>query len=169
MHKKHPAGSQTKAQLAAERTNLMAARAALEPKVSAGILKAEAAWIAAGEAAWVANEWGKGGGGGGHSKGTEKGKAAARKALNYKDLRGGTRHPLGTRILTVTLLVRPSDRKPTGIVHKFKQRIAPTGYDTRTAWKQSRRHKYKHRLHVRKVKKATVKKWRHRKHNLHPR
>ncbi len=185
MHKKYPAGKQTPAQLTAEKNNLQAARDALayatgfkvKKPPSAALLRAEAAYVAAGKAAWAkgeaiwkAHEWKSWAALTPAQQGIRKGRLAGNRSLDFADLRGRKGVPLGMHsLIAINLKTHPSHRKPTGIFKRVPKRIAPSAFDERTGWRQSRSHKYKKRIHLRKPKVKRVRKWRHRKHDVRPR
>ena len=119
----HPKGHQTPAQLAAERANLVIARSVLKRH---------------------------------HIR-----KMRGRKVSPY---------PLGSHRITADLNYRmPPVRKPTGVNKKFQARLSPNSYEQRTAWKAARGHHMKKRLHTRRHKRLALKGWRITKRRITPR
>jgi hypothetical protein len=142
--KKHGKGHQTPKQLAAERRNLAKARAK-EKLLGIGWYK-------------------KRHHGSYHS-------SAYRNALyggvNTTGLTGRHANKFGKEVLgshriNASLTHHLTIPKPTGINPRFKRRIAPTSFDTRTSWKASHAHHSKKRLRLRKSRVAHVGHWRSR-------
>ena len=187
----HPAGRQTSKQLASERANLVLARAAQTSPhrtQSASQLAAERANLTkARMAEALAHPAGKQTVSQLAAERANLAKARAReKALgigwyahrkhkshkSHKHGRRGTHaalRPLGTHRISFNGAYKLTIKMPTGVNHKFVQRIAPTGYMTRTAWHSSRTHHFQKRLHVRRKRVMGVKHWHPRKGRLTPR
>ena len=182
----HPAGHQTAKQLVAERQNLVLARAA-----QAGSGRHQTAKQIIAERDNLAKarvvEHAK------HGKGHQTAKQLAAERSNLAKARakrkskhhskhhkgfgkrGGVRslhrstRPLGTHRISFNGSYKLTIRKPTGVVTKFKKRLAPTGFETRTGWHSSRAHHMTKRLHIRRKRVPTVKHWRRRRGRLTPR
>ena len=174
----HPAGAQTTKQLAAERANLVLARAAQATKgrtQSPAMLAAERTNLVKARSAAHAK----------HPRGHQTPKQLASERANlakarlkrhnsHHGRRGGGRGahnyaPLGTHKISFNGSYKLTIRMPTGVNHKFVQRLAPTGYMTRTAWHSSRTHHFQKRLHMRRHRVPGVKHWHRRRGRLTPR
>ena len=185
----HPAGRQTGKQLAAERANLVIARAAqsaVHRAQTPAQLVAERNNLAKARAVAHAKH------GKGHQTAAQL--AAERRNLakarlhrhNHRHGRGhsglhrhghhhgrhGSSHtirPLGTHRISFNGAYKLTIKMPTGTNKKFVKRIAPTGFMTRTSWHSSRTHHFQKRLHTRRKRVAGVKHWHRRKGRLTPR
>lgn len=172
MHAKYPKGHQTPKQLAAERTNLVAARAALAikhpylmPHDNAALIGRQAA---AGAAQALQSMLGAAQVASSKTHGERIGLAAGLAGQKLTHLRG-TKHALGVREPAFSQNPKLTIRKPTGIFKKAPKRIAPTAYDQRTGWRRSQTHNMRKRLHIRKARLVHLKSWRHRKKSWRPR
>lgn len=145
-HAKHPKGSQTPAQLAAERRNLAKARSKASHH---GRKKGSKNLVHHARSASS-----------GHSLHTRGG---------MRGMKRPRAHPLGSHLVRSSYAHHLSVRKPTGVNHRFKRHIAPTSSGQRTAWKSARTHHFKKRLHIRKPRTMHLKDWRGTRKRLTPR
>jgi len=128
VHKRYPAGSQTAAQLRAERANLIKARAARGQLRHTGSARYQ-----------------------GFRKSTavSRGSVAAARAYKMRDVYFMRARALGIRYIRYHQ--RAQFRRPRilGINRRFVRRRSPSRYLGRTAWGLSRTHKFKSRLYRR--------------------
>lgn len=148
--------TQTAKQLAAEKANLVKARAALAKKKAAlRGSSSTSAFTASGKPKLTLMQ--------------RRGIDRARQVEKLSTLRH-PRHPLGSTEPGFNLHKKSHLlHKITGINRKVPKRIAPTSQTGSGGWKQSRTHHHRKRLYVRKKKMKVVKDWRRRKRSMRPR
>jgi len=140
MHKAHPRGQQTAAQIRAERENLIRARLArgqmrhTKSTPYHGLRKSTA-----------------------KSRGT----AAAERVYRMRDINNYRTRPLGSRVVRYNAKGRIKKPRILGVNKRFVARVAPGRYLGRTAWGSARTHKFKHRLTKRQHRFKQVKHWKH--------
>lgn len=138
MHKKHPAGSQTAAQLAAERANLAKAR------MARGIFRHTKSATYHGMA---------------KSTVKSRGDAARNRLYRMSEIAGIKQHALGNKWLAYhkkTTIKKPSI---SGTFKKVPGEISPGRFNQRTSWGKATRHKTKARLRTRSKRFTQVKRW----------
>ena len=148
MHKRYPAGSQTAAQLAAERANLAKARAAR------GLIRHTNSTRYHGLRS---------------SSIRTRGSMASSRVFLMRDIRLVKPRPLGARYLSYKQKVRFRRPRLTGINRRFVKRVAPGGYLRRTGWGVSRSHGFKKRLTKRSRRFRQQSRWKQRGKRYTPR
>ena len=150
MHRKYPAGSQTAAQLAAERANLKAARAARGEYHHTGSAKYKGLR---------------------KSSIKSRGNAAAARAYKQRYLfyEKGKNRAFGVRYIQYTKKVRPKKYRLTGITKRFISEIGPARFDKRTSWGSTRKPKFRKHLQRRHRRFKGVKRWKGRGKRFTPR
>ena len=150
MHRKYSAGSQTAAQLNAERQNLIKAR------------QARGQYRHTKSATYK-----------GMRKSTVKsrGNAAAARAFNHHDIffEKGKNRALGIKYMQFHKKARLKKLRITGINKRFRSRIGPSRYEGRTTWGANRRPAFKKHLGRRHRRFRSQSRWRGRGKRFTPR
>ena len=138
MHARHPSGSQTAAQLAAERANLIKARA----RRGQGRHTKSATYH-----------------GMARSTAKSRGDAARNRLFRMEEIASIKQHARGVRWLSYRS--RGTIKKPSisGKFKRFHGEIAPSRYYGRTTWSKASKHTYRKRLKIRSKRFAHVKHW----------
>jgi hypothetical protein len=148
MHKKYPSGSQTAAQLAAERANLKAARAARGQMRHTKSVPYH-----------------------GLRKTTIKMRetGAAARAFNMREMTTMKAHAMGIRFMRYQK--RAGFKKPSisGIPKKFAKEVGPGRAYGRTQWGRTRHHGFRKRLYKRQHRLKQVSRWKFRGKRFTPR
>ena len=150
MHRKYPSGSQTAAQLAAQRANLIKAR------------QARGQYHHTKSATYK-----------GMRKSTVKsrGNAAAGRAFKHHDIffEKGKNRALGIKYMQFHKKARLKKLRITGINKRFRSRIGPSRYKGRTTWGANRRPAFKKHLGRRHRRFRSQSRWRGRGKRFTPR
>lgn len=150
MHRKYPSGSQTAAQLAAQRANLIKAR------------QARGQYHHTKSATYK-----------GMRKSTVKsrGNAAAGRAFKHHDIffEKGKNRALGIKYMQFYKKARLKKLRITGINKRFRSRIGPSRYKGRTTWGANRRPAFKKHLGRRHRRFRSQSRWRGRGKRFTPR
>lgn len=150
MHRKYPSGSQTAAQLAAQRANLIKAR------------QARGQYRHTKSATYK-----------GMRKSTVKsrGNAAAGRAFKHHDIffEKGKNRALGIKYMQFHKKARLKKLRITGINKRFRSRIGPSRYKARTTWGANRRPAFKKHLGRRHRRFRSQSRWRGRGKRFTPR
>ena len=138
LHKKYPTGSQTAAQLAAERANLQKAR------------------LARGQSRHTKSATYHGLR---TSSMKSRGTSGVIKMYNMRDIALLKHRTLGVRYMGYKKMARQKKPSITGKFHKFRSEVSPGRYYGRTAWGAARKHGFKKRLYKRAHRFKGVKRW----------
>jgi len=139
VHSQYPAGSQTYAQLLAERNNLIAARAAkgYYHKTSAAVSKAR-----------------------NHQSVVFRGNLARNRIYGMYYLASIKQHAAGVKIVNFRQKAKIKKPSINGRYKKFSGELAPGRFLQRTAWGNAKKPSFKNRIKPRSRRFRTVKKWR---------
>jgi hypothetical protein len=148
MHKRYPAGSQTPAQLKAERLNLIKAREARGLYRHTNSAKYHGLRLVTAKS---------------------RGSAAAARAYKMRDIQFARNRALGIRYIQFKQKAKLKKLRITGINKKFVSRVSPSRYAGRTAWGKSKSHSFRKRLTKRSRRFHQQSKWKMRGKRFTPR